>query len=55
MQFYLSLGLHEGHPSYRRSLQPLKETIQQLQNKIVLHFCSFFVGHFCPSGSGSKQ
>jgi hypothetical protein len=28
---YLSLGLHKGHPSYRRGLQPSKENIQHLK------------------------
>jgi hypothetical protein len=28
---YLSLGLHKGCPSYRRSLQPSKENIQYLK------------------------
>jgi hypothetical protein len=28
---YLSLGLHEGRPSYRRSLHPSKETIQHFK------------------------
>jgi hypothetical protein len=28
---YLSLGLHEGRPSYRRSLQPSKENIQHFK------------------------
>jgi hypothetical protein len=28
---YLSLGLHKGCPSYRRSLQPSKETIQHFK------------------------
>jgi hypothetical protein len=27
----LFLGLHTGHPSYRRSLQPSKENIQYLK------------------------
>jgi hypothetical protein len=39
----LSLDLHKGRPSYRRSLQPSEENIQ--------HFCSFF--YFC--GSFFKQ
>jgi hypothetical protein len=26
-KIFLSLGLHEGRPSYRRSLQPSKENI----------------------------
>jgi hypothetical protein len=28
---YLSLGLHKGHQSYRRSLQPPKENIQHFK------------------------
>jgi hypothetical protein len=28
---YLSLGLHKGCPSYRRSLQPSKENIQHFK------------------------
>jgi hypothetical protein len=28
---YLSLGLLNGHPSYRRSLQPSKENIQHFK------------------------
>ncbi len=44
---YLSLGIHKGCPSYRRSLQPSKEKIQQF-----LNFFLFF-GHFCPPGPGS--
>jgi hypothetical protein len=28
LPIYLSLGLHKGFPSYRRSLQPTKEDIQ---------------------------
>jgi hypothetical protein len=27
IEIYLSLGLHKGCPSYRRSLQPFKEKI----------------------------
>jgi hypothetical protein len=48
---YLSLGLHEGHPSYRRSLQSSKENIQHYKKLNLLTF-SIFVGHFCPPGSG---
>ncbi len=43
---YLSLGLHKGCPSYRRSLQPSKEKIQHCKKwnlLTVLNFCrSFF-------------
>jgi hypothetical protein len=31
MAIYLSLGLHKGLPSYRRSLQLSKENIQYLK------------------------
>jgi hypothetical protein len=46
---YLSLSLHEGCPSNRRSLETSKENIQHLK-----HIISFFfpVGHFCLPGSG---
>ena len=49
---YLSLGLHEGRPSYRRSLQHSKKNIQHFK---TWKFCTFsiFVGYFCPPGSGS--
>ncbi len=48
----LSLNLHEGRPSYRKSLQPSKENIQHFK---IYHFFIFsvFVGLFCPPGSGS--
>jgi hypothetical protein len=49
---YLSLGLHKGRPSYRRTLQPTKEKIHHLKKWNLLIFSSF-VGHFCPPGSGS--
>jgi hypothetical protein len=36
---YLSLGLHKGHPSYRKSLQPsTKENIQHLKKLNLLTF-----------------
>ncbi len=41
---YLSLGLHKGRPSYRRSLQPSKENIQYLK---TWKFWTFF--YFCES------
>ncbi len=46
---YLSLGLHKGRPSYRRSLQPSKENIQHFKtwNLCFLHF----LGNFCLAGS----
>jgi hypothetical protein len=31
MAIYLSLGLHKGRPSYRRSPQPSKESIQNFK------------------------
>ncbi len=37
---YLSLGLYKGRPSYRRSLQPSKENIQQFK---TWHFFTFFL------------
>ncbi len=45
---YLSLGLHKGHPSYRRSLQPSKENIQYLKTWKFLTFF-YFCGSFLPS------
>ncbi len=39
----LLLGLYEGHPSYKRSLQLPKVIIQLL----FMNFLHFFVGHFC--------
>ncbi len=48
---YLSLGLHKGCLSYRRSLQPSKENTSTFQNMKFLIF-STSVGHFCPPGSG---
>jgi hypothetical protein len=62
---YLSLGLHKGRPSYRRSLQPSKENIQHF--KKILYFFLFFWVIFalldpvpdpqfeCGSGSGSSN
>ncbi len=56
---YLSLGLHKGRPSYRRSLQPSKENIQHFNKWNFLIFFSTFVGNFALlesdpySGSGS--
>ncbi len=41
---YLSLGLHKGRLSYRRSLQPSKENIQHFRTWNFL-ICSIFVGH----------
>jgi hypothetical protein len=50
----LSLGLHEGRPSYRRSLQPSEENIKQETSLF-----SISVGHFCafdpdPDPAGKK-
>jgi hypothetical protein len=45
---YLSLGLHKGRPSYRRSLQPSKKNIQHFK---TWKFCTFF--YFCGSFSPS--
>ena len=49
---YLSLGLHKGRPSNRRSLQPWKENIQHFKTWKLCPF-SIFVEFFCPPGSGS--
>ncbi len=42
---YLSLCLHKGRPSYRRSLQPSKENIHHFKRR---KFCPsfYFLGHF---------
>jgi hypothetical protein len=45
---YISLGLHKGFPSYRRSLQPSKENIQHLKTWNFLIFF-YFCGSFLPS------
>ncbi len=48
----LSLGLHNGRPSYRRSLQPSKDNIQHFKTWYFSIF-QIFGGHFCPFGSWS--
>ncbi len=54
---YLLLGLHKGHSSYRRSLNPSKEnTHYYFKSWIFFTFmCLSFTSmcHFCPPGSGS--
>jgi hypothetical protein len=45
---YLSLGLHKGLTSYRRSLEPSKENIQHFQNMRILYFF-YICGSFLPS------
>ncbi len=45
---YLSLGLHKGRPSYRRSLAPSKQNIQHLKKWYLLPFF-YFGGPFLPS------
>jgi hypothetical protein len=52
---YLSLGLHEGRPSYWRSLQPSNKNIQHFKSMTFLYFFSNFVGHLCPPGSDQNQ
>ncbi len=47
--FYLSLGLHKGRPSYRRSIQPSKENIQHFK---TWNFFTFF--YLSGSGSGFR-
>ncbi len=49
---YLSQGLHNGRPSYRRSLQPSKENIQHFKKWNFFIFFTFVV-NFCPPGSRS--
>jgi hypothetical protein len=48
---YLSLGLYTGRPSYKKAFSSQQRT-PALQN-MKLKKNSTFVGHFCPSGSGS--
>ncbi len=50
---YLSLGLHKGRPSYRRSRQSSKKNIHHLKKHWYFLIFYIFVCHFCPSGSGS--
>ncbi len=51
---YLSLGLHKGRTSYKRSLQPSKENIQHFKTWISqLFFC--LCGSFFPSGSDQTR
>ncbi len=45
---YLSLGLHKGRPSYRRSLQPSKENIHHFKRWNLLAV-SYFSGSFLSS------
>ncbi len=57
---YLSLGLHKGRLSYRRSLQPSKENIQNFKKIKIYNFFQFLwvmfalldPGPDCESGSG---
>ncbi len=42
---YLSLDLHKGRPTYRKTLQPSKESIQHFK-AYILKFFSIFVGSF---------
>ncbi len=47
--FYLSLGLHKKRPSYRRSLQPSKESILHFKKwKTYFYFCGSFLPSFFP-------
>ncbi len=47
-----SLGIQEGRPSYRRSLQPSKRTSSTSKHEIF-KFSFTFEGQFCLPGSGS--
>ncbi len=52
---YLSLGLHKGRPSYKRSFQlTIKKKIQHFK---IWNFFTFstFADHFCHPGSGSSR
>ncbi len=46
--FFLSPGLHDGHSSYRRSLQPSKSNIG------TWNFFTIYVGPFCSPETGSN-
>jgi hypothetical protein len=46
--FYLSIGLHKGRPSHKRSLQLSKENIQLFKTWNFLIFF-YFCGSFLPS------
>ncbi len=50
---HLSLGFQKGRPSYKRSLQLLKENIHHFKTWNSWFFSSF-VGHFSPPGSGFR-
>jgi hypothetical protein len=45
---HLYPGLHKGRPSYSRSLQPLKENIQQYTKHEISQLFTFFCGSFLP-------
>ncbi len=51
--WYLFLGLHEGRPSYRRSLESSKRIFSTSKKEISSSLSSIFVDNFCPPGSGS--
>jgi hypothetical protein len=46
---YLFLGLHKGHPSYKRSLQASKENIQHFKTHEISLKNFYFCGSFLPS------
>ncbi len=50
---YLSLCLHKGRSSYKKSLQPSKENIQHFKTWNFLMYSFFRGSFFCPPGSGS--
>jgi hypothetical protein len=45
----LSLGLLKGCPSYRRSLKPSKENIQNFTKNLIINFFYFCGSTFLPS------
>ncbi len=49
---YLSLGLHKWRPSYMKSFSPQKRILSTSKHDISYSFF-YFLGNFCPPGSGS--
>jgi hypothetical protein len=62
MAIYLTLGLHKGRPSYRRSLHPSKENIWQVKKlefssllRVIMALLDPDSYSQCGSGSGSSR
>jgi hypothetical protein len=49
-----TLGLYEGHLSYKRASSPQERTSSTSKHETSSLF-PFFVGHFCPPVSGSSR